>query len=162
MFSGSQHDYIVVQKHPPEIRGPYLHLQLAMDELIKVAENYKEHQNTVSAALWQLPATFEKGTFECQGEILPDQLDQTTINYGDSRMIIEAIDGVNQDSYSGVHVINGQIQKPSNGFEKFWWGWPDIQDMIEICRQRYFYYSIGNLCCEYALIEKNVQKKPTS
>ena len=131
-----------------EISGPNLHLQLAIDELIKVANNCGGHPVQPTLFFPQISVTqpmFEKGTFECQGEMLPDQLDQTTINYGHSRMIIEAIDGVIQDSYSGVHVINGQRQKPSNGFEKFWWGWPDIQDMIEICRQKYFYDSIGVL-----------------
>ena len=49
-------------------------------------------------------------------------------------MIIEIINGVIQDSYNGVHFINGQEQtSKSNGFDKYW---HDITDMIYIYRQK--------------------------
>ena len=52
-------------------------------------------------------------------------------------MIIEIINGVIQDSYNGVHFINGQEQtSKSNGFDKYWQDWHDITDMIYIYRQK--------------------------
>ena len=52
-----------------------------------------------------------------------------------SRMIIEIINGVIQDSCNGVHFINGQEQtSKSNGFDKYWQDWHDITDMINIYR----------------------------
>ena len=53
-----------------------------------------------------------------------------------SRMIIEIINGVIQDSYDGVHFINSQEQTESNGFDKYWQDWHDITDMINIYRQK--------------------------
>ena len=53
-----------------------------------------------------------------------------------SRMIIEIINGVIQDSYDGVHFINGQEQTQSNGFDQYWQDWHDITDMINIYRQK--------------------------
>ena len=53
-----------------------------------------------------------------------------------SRMIIEIINGVIQDSYDGVHFINSQEQTWSNGFDKYWQDWHDITDMINIYRQK--------------------------
>ena len=53
-----------------------------------------------------------------------------------SRMIIEIINGVIQDSYDGVHFINSQEQIWFNGFDKYWQDWHDITDMINIYRQK--------------------------
>lgn len=53
-----------------------------------------------------------------------------------SRMIIEIINGVIQDSYDGVHFINSQEQTEYNGFDKYWQDWHDITDMINIYRQK--------------------------
>ena len=53
-----------------------------------------------------------------------------------SRMIIEIINGVIQDSYDGVHFINSQEQTETNGFDKYWQDWHDITDMINIYRQK--------------------------
>ena len=55
---------------------------------------------------------------------------------GGSRMIIEIINGSVQDSYDGVHFINGQEQTQSNGFNQYWQDWHDITDMINIYRQK--------------------------
>ena len=64
-----------------------------------------------------------------------------------SRMIIEIINGVVQDSYDGVHFINGQEQTQSNGFNQYWQDWHDITDMINIYRQK-----ISGRCILYDLV----------
>ena len=80
----------MVQMNPPIVKGPYSNLQMAKDELTKIAEN------------------------------------------GNMRMMVEVIDGVVQED---PHNISGIIQSPSNGFDKNWNGWDDINAMVAIAKQ---------------------------
>ena len=49
-----------------------------------------------------------------------------------SRMMVEIINGSIQVD---PHTINGIDQTPSNGFNKWWSGWDDINAMLEIAKQ---------------------------
>ena len=51
---------------------------------------------------------------------------------GKSRMMVEIIDGVVQKD---PHYISGISQKPSEGFNKYWDDWYDINAMIAIVEQ---------------------------
>ncbi|CAB9513303.1 expressed unknown protein [Seminavis robusta] len=35
------------------------------------------------------------------------------------------------------HIIDGQEQKTKNGFNKFWWGWPQINQMMDVAERYY-------------------------
>ena len=90
-----KNEYIVINKNPPEVQGPF-------DNLVNAKRTLKEMANENSRS--------------------------------SSRMIIEIINGVIQDSYDGVHFINSQEQTKSNGFDKYWQDWHDITNMINIYR----------------------------
>ena len=47
-------------------------------------------------------------------------------------MMVEIIDGAIQVD---PHMINGISQETSNGFDKYWGGWDDINPMVEIANQ---------------------------
>ena len=47
-------------------------------------------------------------------------------------MMVEIIDGVLQVD---PHKINGIKQLPSNGFDKYWKGWAEINAMIKLVKQ---------------------------
>ena len=49
-----------------------------------------------------------------------------------ARWIFEMIDCVIQ---SDPHKINGIEQSSSNGFQKYWWGWKMINDMLAIAKK---------------------------
>ena len=51
---------------------------------------------------------------------------------GFSRMMVEIINGSIQVD---PHTINGIDQTTSNGFNKWWSGWDDINAMLEIAKQ---------------------------
>ena len=50
---------------------------------------------------------------------------------GFSRMMVEIINGSIQVD---PHTINGIDQTPSNGFDKWWSSWDDINAMLEIVK----------------------------
>ena len=92
VFSDSIPGYIVVQRNPPMVKGPYCDLQFAKTELEEIAKS------------------------------------------GGSRMMLEMIDGTIP---ADPHLINGIYQTPSNGFDKYWTGWDDINVMVEIAQQHF-------------------------
>ena len=47
-------------------------------------------------------------------------------------MMLEIIDGEIQVD---PHIINGMVQDPANGFDKYWSGWDGINAMVEIVKQ---------------------------
>ena len=63
------------------------------------------------------------------------ELNNLAYENGGSRLILEIINGFLQDTYNGVHSINGQDQNPSNGFNQLWNDWNDVMDMINIYKQ---------------------------
>ena len=92
IFSGSISGYIVVQRNPPIVKGPYWDLQFAKNELQEISKS------------------------------------------GGSRMMLEITDGAIPVD---PHLINGIYQTPSNGFDKYWTGWDDINVMVEIAQQHF-------------------------
>ena len=89
-ISDSSQEYILVQNNPSIVKGPFLDLQFAKNELKEIAKNNK------------------------------------------SRMMIEIINGSIQ---MDPHTISGIDQSASNGFDKWWSGWDDINAMLEIATQ---------------------------
>ena len=92
IFSDSIPGYIVVQRNPPMVKGPYWDLQFAQNELKEIAKS------------------------------------------GESRMMLEITDGAIPVD---PHLINGIYQTASNGFDKYWTGWDDINVMVEIAQQHF-------------------------
>ena len=64
-------------------------------------------------------------------ELAKDKLKQIAKN-GGIRMMLEIIDGAIQVD---PHIINGISQTPTNGFDKYWANWNDINAMVEIGKQ---------------------------
>ena len=92
IFSDPIPGYIVVQRNPPMVIGPYWDLQFAQNELKEIGKS------------------------------------------GGSRMMLEITDGVIPVD---PHLINGIYQTASNGFDKYWTGWDDINVMVEIAQQHF-------------------------
>ena len=133
LFKGLQRDYMVVQREPPIIRGPFLHLQVAKKELKKVAR-LEILNSSIEEPTLPILCRNDVGHFQCM-----------TINaFSTSRMIIEIINGIIQDNPT---IINGQDQTQlSNGFDSFWRGWTDIRVMQHMCRENYNFIPIGSGC----------------
>ena len=55
-------------------------------------------------------------------------------------MVLEIIDGAIQ---TDPHIVNRIAQTPSNGFDKWWKDWEDINGTIEIAKQ-YLTWVKGN------------------
>ena len=64
-------------------------------------------------------------------ELAKDKLKQIAKN-GGSRLMLEIIDGAIQVD---PHIINGISQTPTNGFDRYWANWNDINAMVEIGKQ---------------------------
>ena len=105
IFSDPIPGYIVVQRNPPMVIGPYWDLQFAQNELKEIGKR------------------------------------------GGSRMMLEITDGAIPVD---PHLINGIYQTASNGFDKYWTGWDDINVMVEIAQQHFGkttdYSHLSNKC----------------
>ena len=132
IYTGSQHDYIFVQncRGLAEIRGPYLHLNMAINEVKKLAENCgngwnksnflylsDQYQNKRQTKNWSRRCwlTVERNCCYCM-------------------MIIKIIDGIIPNNFNGLSIIDKYGEEKWTSVV-FW----DFQKMVEICQKNYSY-----------------------
>ena len=149
IYTGSQHDYIVVQNCGglAEIRGPYLHLHMAINELKKLAENCGNLYWNKSNFLY-LSDDYLKSKCFTEFEFIRfknsdkrqtknwSRHRRTTDDrsYGNCMMIIKIIDGIIPNDCNGLSIIKkyGEEEWAS---VVVW----DVEKMVKICQKNYSY-----------------------
>ena len=151
IYTGSQHDYIVVQncRGLAEIRGPYLHLHMAINELKKLAENCGNGWNKSNFLYLSEVSKYQKSESDTKFEFIrfKNSDKRQTKNWSRHRrpvtvdrscgycmMIIKITDGIIPNNCNGLSIIK------KYGEEK--WAsvviW-DVIKMVEICQKNYSY-----------------------
>ena len=149
IYTGSQHDYIVVQNCGglAEIRGPYLHMQMAINELKKLAENCGNRWN--KSNFLYLSDQYQKSesdTFEFDFMRSKKSGKRQTKNWprhqrlavkrigGYCMMMIKITDGIIPNNCNGLSVIKKYGEEEWANVVVW-----DVQKMVEICQKNYSY-----------------------
>ena len=173
-FTGTQHDYTVVQNCGglADIQGPYLHLQLAINELKKLAENCgndwnksnciyltDQYEQSESDNEFEILKMCQHRTGHSSGEnkvVAPNEKRPVTYNlgfkyiernrYGYCMMLIKTTDGIIPNNYKGLCFIDEyeEVEWADVVIGSVW----DIKKMVKICRQNYEYTPLGVLDLE--------------
>ena len=148
IYTGFQHDYIIVQNCGglAEIRGPYLHLNMAINEVKKLAENCGSGWN--KSNFFYLSDQYQKSESDTEYEFsgFKNSDKRQTKNWSRRRrtthdrsfgycmMIIKITDGIIPNNCNGLSIIKKYGEEEWAGIVVW-----DVIKMVEICRKNYSY-----------------------